>query len=72
MKTSIDFLFERMMDVTWLQNRDEISSSRADEMRSSALADAKEKFRDEVVSYGYSVRYDHKRPEIIFEEKFNK
>jgi hypothetical protein len=41
-QTAVDFLSEKYMYVTWLRNRDEITSSDADKMRIKYFEEAKE------------------------------
>jgi len=47
-QTAEDFLSEKYMYVTWLRNRDEISSEQADKMRSKYLAKAKEMEKEQI------------------------
>jgi hypothetical protein len=41
-QTAVEFLSEKYMYITWLRNRDEISASWADNLRSQYLQQAKE------------------------------
>jgi membrane-bound inhibitor of C-type lysozyme len=47
-QTAVDFLSEKYMYVTWLRNRDEISSEQADKMRAQYLAKAKEMEKEQI------------------------
>ena len=47
-QTAADFLSEKYMYVTWLRNRDEISSEQADKMRTQYLAEAKDMERMQI------------------------
>jgi len=49
-QTAVDFLSEKYMYVTWLRNRDEISSEQADKMRAQYLAEAKEMEKEQIIN----------------------
>jgi hypothetical protein len=47
-QTAVEFLSEKYMYVTWLTNRDEITSSDADKMRIKYFEEAKEMEKEQL------------------------
>lgn len=66
-QSSIDWLFEKMMYVTWLRNRDEISAGKADEIRAKFLEQAKAMHKEEMIDFAFS--WSHERADRIDIEK---
>ena len=50
-QTAVEFLSENYMYVTWLTNRDEITSSEADKMRIMYLEQAKEMEKEQIIDF---------------------
>ena len=48
-QTAVEYLAEKYNYITWLRNRDEISTGTADEMRTNAYIQAKEMERHQIL-----------------------
>jgi hypothetical protein len=76
--TAVDFLSEKYMYVTWLRNRDEISSEQADKMRAQYLSEAKDMERKQIkdaYSAGvWEIGYFNRTPDSnkYYEENYGK
>jgi hypothetical protein len=78
-QTAVEFLSEKYMYVTWLRNRDEISTSWADNLRAEYLEQAKEMEKEQMIEFANSF-YDEcgmqyggleKSAEEYYNETFN-
>jgi hypothetical protein len=74
-QTAVEFLSEKYMYVTWLTNRDEITSLDADKMRIKYFEEAQEMFEQQIIeAYQEAITngfYDEDAEEY-YNEKFNK
>jgi hypothetical protein len=53
-QTAVEFLSEKYMYVTWLRNRDEISTSWADKLRAQYLQEANEMYKEQMIEFANS------------------
>jgi hypothetical protein len=78
-QTAVEFLSEKYMYVTWLTNRDEITSSDADRMRIKYFEEAKEMEKQQIIDAydqdlygGLSGHRKFENGEHYYNETFNK
>ena len=48
-KSAVDFLYEKIVQITWMRSRDEISETKSNELLFLALADAKQMFENQII-----------------------
>lgn len=48
-KSAVEFLYEKIVQITWMRSRDEISETKSNELLFLALADAKDMFEQQII-----------------------
>jgi hypothetical protein len=66
-QTAVEWLAEKYNYITWLRNRDEISSSKADEWRTKYLEQAKETHKEEMVMFVLNVIGKYRHGDVLAE-----